>query len=75
MCPVIGGDPVDHMGDDRLMTTADLAEYLGCHVSTIRRQIASGKLTIPRLRWGGQWRFRKSDAVAWYNRHKILPEE
>ena len=50
------------------MSTADL---LGCsHVNrrTIYRLIKSG--TLPAVRIGGQWRFRRSDLNAWIDRQR-----
>jgi excisionase family DNA binding protein len=45
------------------MTLQDLADYLHCHYGTALRLIRQGDL--PSLRFGGSWRFLKSEVDKW----------
>ena len=44
-------------------TVEEVAEALKLHPYTIRRLSREGK--IPAFKFGGQWRFRKSEIEAW----------
>ena len=46
-------------GDGRLLDTKELADTLGCSVSTVKRQVAAG--AIPVVRIGRLVRYRHSD--------------
>jgi excisionase family DNA binding protein len=47
------------LGDETLLTTADVMAYLHLNLRTLYRLIRTG--VIPAIRVGRQWRFRKSD--------------
>lgn len=51
------------MGKEMLMTARDVAEYLQCSLSTVRRMVMRGK--IPHFRLGKLVRFRRGDVDAW----------
>ena len=51
------------MSDDGYLTTADALVYLGTTQRTLYRRLAKGE--IPAVRFGQQWRFRKSDLDRW----------
>ncbi len=57
------------MAKDRLMTAGEVAEYLCCSVSTVRRFAARG--AIPHYRLGKLVRFRRSDVEGWLTRHQF----
>jgi excisionase family DNA binding protein len=60
---------------ERLMTVAEVAEYVSCSVSTVRRLAARG--AIPHYRLGKMVRFRRSDVEGWLALHRegALPDE
>lgn len=49
--------------EDRLLTVADVAEYLGLSVGTIYNKVSAGE--IPHIRLGRTLRFRLSEIDAW----------
>jgi excisionase family DNA binding protein len=51
------------MKDDTFLTTEEVLEYLHVNLRTVYRLIKAG--TIPAVRVGRQWRFRRSDLDAW----------
>src|SRR3990170_5916079 len=51
------------MIDEAFLTTDEVLEYLQVNLRTVYRLIKAG--TIPAVRVGRQWRFRKSDLDAW----------
>lgn len=51
------------MPKEPLVTASEVAEYLHCSVSTVRRLAAKGK--IPHYRLGKIVRFRRSEVDAW----------
>src|ERR1044072_6630704 len=53
------------MMDETFLTTEEVLEYLQVNLRTVYRLIKAGK--IPAVRVGRQWRFRKTDIVAWLN--------
>lgn len=55
-------------GRDRLMTTQEVAAYLHCSVSTVRRSVLSRR--IPHYRLGKIVRFRRSDIDNWLTMHR-----
>lgn len=57
------------MAREALSTAREIAAYLNCSVSTVRRLAADGK--IPHYRLGKIVRFRRSEVDAWllYYRH------
>lgn len=56
------------MNHERLMTAAELAIYLSCSLSTVRRLVASGLL--PHYRLGKMVRFRRADVDVWLQRRQ-----
>ncbi|MFA6112131.1 MAG: helix-turn-helix domain-containing protein [Candidatus Latescibacterota bacterium] len=56
------------MNHERLMTAAELAIYLSCSLSTVRRLVASGSL--PHYRLGKMVRFRRADVDHWLQRQQ-----
>ena len=55
------------MPREGLMTTQDLARYLQCSMTTVRRWISRGE--IPHIRLGKLVRFRRSEVDAWLTRY------
>ncbi len=53
---------------ERLMTAGEVADYLCCSVSTVRRFAARG--TIPHYRLGKLVRFRRSELEGWLARRQ-----
>jgi len=51
------------MKDDTFLTTEEVLEYLHVNLRTVYRLIKAG--SIPAVRVGRQWRFRRSDLDAW----------
>jgi len=51
------------MARDTLLTIRDVAEYLQCSVSTVRRLVVGDK--IPHFRVGKLVRFRRADIDGW----------
>lgn len=51
------------MPKEKLMTANEVADYLQCSLSTVRRMVMRGK--IPHFRLGKLIRFRRSDVDAW----------
>ena len=57
------------MVKERLLTADEIAEYLCCSVSTVRRFAARGE--IPHYRLGKLLRFRRSEVEAWLARRQF----
>jgi len=51
------------MAKEHLMTMGEVAEYLQCSVSTVRRWVARGR--VPHYRMGRMIRFRRGEVDAW----------
>jgi excisionase family DNA binding protein len=49
--------------DDVFLTTTEVIEYLQVNLRTVYRLLKAG--TLPAVRVGRQWRFRKADVDAW----------
>jgi excisionase family DNA binding protein len=49
--------------ESAMLTLRDLADYLNCHYTTAYKLARRGD--IPSLRFGGSWRFMKSDVDTW----------
>jgi excisionase family DNA binding protein len=47
----------------KVMTIAEVADYLNCHYGTVYRLVRGGEL--PAFRLGGSWRFLRSDLEQW----------
>lgn len=56
------------MVKDRLMTTDEVAAYLSCSISTVRRLVSRGQ--IPHYRLGRMLRFRRGELDAWLAQHR-----
>jgi len=54
--------------DESFLTTAEVLEYLNVNLRTVYRLIKAG--SIPAVRVGRQWRFRKRDVDAWLERQR-----
>jgi excisionase family DNA binding protein len=50
-------------GDHQILTTKEVSEMLGVHMSTVYKLIKEGK--IPSFRVGSDWRFRREQIVRW----------
>ena len=55
------------MAKERLMTAREVASYLRCSVTTVRRLVLRGK--APHYRLGRMIRFRRSEIDAWLAAH------
>ncbi len=53
---------------DRLMTVQEVAEYLQCSLSTVRRWVARGK--VPHYRMGKLVRFRRAELDRWLDAYR-----
>jgi excisionase family DNA binding protein len=63
--------PADDATPRRIMTVAEVAEYLKVHRATIYRMARKGK--IPAFKIGDDWRFDKDAIEKWMNdRHVKL---
>lgn len=56
------------MAKEGLLTSGDVAKYLRCSVSTVRRFVMRGD--IPFFRVGKLVRFRRSDIDAWLTKYR-----
>ena len=57
------------MSDDTFLTTDEVLEYLQVNLRTVYRLIKAG--TLPAVRVGRQWRFRRSDIDAWLETQRV----
>src|SRR5512132_3444004 len=55
--------PLNLPTDESFLTTEELLEYLNINLRTVYRLIKAG--SIPAVRVGRQWRFRKRDVDTW----------
>ncbi len=55
--------------DKELLTTKDIAHYLGYHVETVRLYIRHGNL--PAMKVGGEYRIRRADFEKFLEERKI----
>ena len=55
------------MAKDKLMTAREVADYLQCSLSTVRRLVVRGQ--VPHFRLGKLVRFRRGDVDAWLRLH------
>lgn len=53
----------------KLLTTQEVAEYLGKSPWWIRENI--GTLGIPAIKVGRQWRFTEEDVQSWLNLNRV----
>lgn len=62
------------MARETLLTIRDVAQYLQCSVSTVRRLVMGDK--IPHYRLGKLVRFRRTDIDGWLTLHRAgeLPQ-
>ena len=56
------------MVKERLMTMKEVAEYLQCSRSTVRRWVARGK--VPHYRMGVMIRFRRAELDSWLDTYR-----
>ncbi len=56
------------MAKQGLMIATEVAQYLNCSISTVRRLVMNSR--IPHFRLGKLVRFRRSDIDAWLNHHR-----
>ena len=56
------------MAKEGLITAKQVAEYLNCSVSTVRRLVVNGG--IPHFRLGKLIRFRRSDIDLWLGKYR-----
>ena len=63
------------MAKEGLMIANEVADYLNCSVSTVRRLVMKGR--IPHFRLGKLVRFRRNDIDTWltYQREGELPAD
>ena len=54
--------------DEAFLTTEEVLEYLSVNLRTVYRLIKAG--SIPAVRVGRQWRFRKRDLDQWLERQR-----
>jgi len=57
---------------DKLLTIKEVSEITGIAVKTIYIR-GGGTSTLPRIKLGGQVRFREADVRDWINRHVERP--
>jgi excisionase family DNA binding protein len=55
--------------DKELLTTEDIAQYLGYHIRTIRLYVREGKL--PAIKVGREYRIRREDFEKFLEERKI----
>ena len=56
------------MAKQGLMIATEVAQYLNCSISTVRRLVMNSR--IPHFRLGKLVRFRRSDIDAWLSHHR-----
>ena len=56
------------MAKERLITAREVASYLRCSISTVRRMVLRDK--VPHYRLGRMIRFRRSEIDAWLALHQ-----
>ena len=66
--------PLNLPTDETFLTTEEVLEYLNVNLRTVYRLIKAG--SIPAVRVGRQWRFRKRDIDKWLEgqRHSDIKE-
>jgi len=57
---------------ERLLTAGQIADYLNCSVSTVRRLAGAAK--IPHYRLGKLLRFRRTEVDSWLSQYKFGPK-
>ncbi len=55
---------MDSRGNNEVLTSAEVADLLKVHLSSVRRWSRTGKLKGYRLGKGGDWRFLRRDVLA-----------
>jgi len=61
--------PLNLPTDDSFLTTEEVLEYLNVNLRTVYRLIKAG--SIPAIRVGRQWRFRKRDLDKWLDSQRL----
>ncbi len=61
------GEVLPEQPEDKLVTQEQVAESLNVGLSTLKRLLSSGEITIPRKMVGGSVRYRWKDVVAFMN--------
>jgi excisionase family DNA binding protein len=61
------------MVDEAFMTTEEVLQYLQVNLRTVYRMIKAG--SIPAVRVGRQWRFRRSDLDRWLESQRLRTAE
>jgi excisionase family DNA binding protein len=61
------------MVDEAFMTTEEVLQYLQVNLRTVYRMIKAG--SIPAVRVGRQWRFRRSDLDQWLESQRLKTSE
>lgn len=64
--------PSSETGDDPLRTSADLADHIAAHESTVRRWITSGDLLAHKFGSRTSYRIRRSDDEAFLRRRSLV---
>jgi len=59
--------------EDRLLTVADVAEYLGLSVGTVYNKVSRGE--IPHVKLGRAVRFRRSEIDRWIDAQSRVAED
>jgi len=57
--------------DKELLTTKDIAQYLGYHIDTIRLYVRQGKL--PAIKVGREYRIRREDFEKFLEERRTIP--
>jgi excisionase family DNA binding protein len=58
-------------GDKDLLTTEDIAKYLGYHIETIRLYVRQGRL--PAIKVGREYRIRREDFEEFLDERRTIP--
>ena len=66
--------PAPKVVEPDTMTTADVAKYLECSISTVRRYIRNIEFPVAR-KIGGEFRFSRKEIEYWFNTKKKFEAE
>jgi excisionase family DNA binding protein len=62
-------------GSSKIMTVAQVAEYLLCHPATLYRLVRRREIPAFRLGGRGDWRFRRSEIEQWIRDRQVKPKK
>jgi predicted DNA-binding transcriptional regulator AlpA len=59
--------------DDEFIGCRELAKIAGWHIATVHNRLSRGEDLPENFKLGKNVRFRKSDVIAWLEKHRRVP--